>query len=189
MNWFGMVEAPDGIAGLTLGQLEVPTDVLGSTPNQGEGGTGASEGRLDNQGFFSDRHAALTALVPGREPAGYPRIGLLGTICCADQLGRNGEAALAADGHAIESQENPWLTHQAKQTGCSQTIMKNRSPTYAPIGEHGALVGEGAIVGIANDNISRDFSTVGCEWTASDLEILNLEELALLPFCATVRLT
>ncbi len=182
VQWLGVIESPDGVSGIPLGLVHVPTDIFGSTPNQGEGGTGTSEGRLDNQGFFADRHAALIALVSGREATGNPGVGLLGAINGADQLGRDGEAALAADGHAVEPQENPWLAHQTQQTGFSQTVMDKGSAVYAPIGEHRALVGEGAIAGIVNNDIGGNLASEGRNGTSANLEVLNLEKLALQSF-------
>jgi hypothetical protein len=116
------------------------------------------------------------------QQAGNPGIGLLGAIRPAtDQLGRNGEAALAADGHAIESQDNPPLV-KTEQAGLAQAIMDKGIAAYAPIGEQGALVGEGAIAGIVNDDIGRDLSSEGSKGTSANLEVFNLEELALQPF-------
>ena len=178
-QWLGIVHAPDGIAGLSLGLVEVPTSVLASASHQGEGGTGTREGRLDLQRRYTNFDNVFT---PSSQLAGVAGSGFIGAIPAADQLGRDGEAALAAGRHAVEPQKNPRLTHQTEQTGSSQAVMDKGSSSYANVGEHGALVGEGAIAGIANDDIGRDFSTEGREWTASDLEILNLEELALQPF-------
>jgi hypothetical protein len=64
----------------------------------------------------------------------------------------------------------------------SKAIVNGDASVHSPVNENGALVGDRAATHISNNDISRDFSTVGSEWTRADLEFLNLEELAFQPF-------
>ncbi|MDH5669542.1 MAG: hypothetical protein OEY86_16205 [Nitrospira sp.] len=86
LQWLGVVDAPDGIAGLPFGDLHVPTGVLGSAALTGEGGTGLGQRGLDNQGVVAD-HTAKTFLMPGYEtltwdyePTGGTGSGFIGLI-------------------------------------------------------------------------------------------------------------
>lgn len=119
-QWLGIVHAPDGVAGLSFGEVHVSTGRFTSESHTGgEGSAGTSEGRLNGEGFYTDPYNVLSSM---HQQAVAMAVGLVGAVPAADQLGRDGEAAFATDGHAIEPQENSRLV-KAEQPGCAQTIM------------------------------------------------------------------
>jgi len=181
LNWLGGIEAPNGIAGITAGQLGVPAQVLfpGWTSSTVERGTGLSESGLDVQGYFANRHAADTILVTAHKATGRTGIGLIQTIPGADQLGRNGEEPLTSDRHAVEPQEDSQLI-QVEDPNFSQAVMNENAAVHAPISQHGALVDNSAVTDIANDDIGGDLPSKGRNGTSANLEVLNLEEVSLL---------
>ena len=156
MEWLGVVETPDGRAGITLGNVGIPAHVLFAAGSPSvERNARASEGSFDSQRLFADMGVSFTSY---SQKAGNPGVGLLGAIPSTDQLGGDRDQALAADGHAIEPQEDSSLT-QIERASFSQAIVNERATVHAPVGEHGALVRDSSISDIPNDDGGGDFPT------------------------------
>ena len=62
MGWLGIVETPDGGAGIESGDFGIPTPVLFATGSPAmEGNARASEGGFDGQGLFADHDDVFTS--------------------------------------------------------------------------------------------------------------------------------
>lgn len=124
-----MVEAPNGIAGLTFGSIGVPAAEL-PTVEQGDlhedRGTGSGEGGLNDQRFFAN--ASSSALSVWHSEAapdfGVSSLveGLSDRAAVADQIGSNGNAPRSSDSHPVQSQLNACLV-EGQEPSLSKAIL------------------------------------------------------------------
>jgi len=171
--WQGLiVEAPNGVAGVTFGQVGVTAPdlslekVAGAWTGDAEqyGNTGSGESGVYNQLLF--KHSNI----------------FMGPTSCHqqstdDEFGINRNASFPADGHAVEA--NPYAVLVAKNASFLEGVVDEGGADEATVIEHGAAIYESAI-DVANLDIGANLSAPGGEGAASELEILKLEKL--LPF-------
>jgi len=184
MEWLGIVETPDGRAGITLGSFGGTTSeltVVNDGNEQEDRDAGFGEGGVDNQRFFTDSHPSVFLAVAPYETTGDLGVGLFGAVGLTDQLGSYGNPSFSPDGHAIKTQYESALLGEGESSTFSQIIVNHDTARHASISVGWSAIGDSAI-GVSNFNISRDLASPGSNRAISDLEVLKLQELSLQPF-------
>jgi hypothetical protein len=138
---------------------------------------GSSEGNFDDQRLFTD---ADDVSIPSNEQAGTPRVSNLFTIFLTDQPGGDGDPSLTSDGHAVYTGEKTSFA-QGEGPSLVDVIVNHDTTNQSEIGKSGSVV-DGSTIPVSDIDVSRDLASPGGNGTITDLQLLDLDELALQPF-------
>ena len=170
-QWQGLVEAPNGIGGSTLGAVGITTpdflrqDSVGTSTEDKETNrnAGSGEGHLDNQPLLTYPDTFFAEKASSHQQA------------TSNELWLNGNATFSADRHAIDANPDTGLT--AKNTSFFEGVVDEGRSKEAAVIQHGATINESAI-GVTNVDVSADLSAKGSEGAVTDLHVLDVKELA-----------
>jgi hypothetical protein len=166
-----LVQVPNGIAGVTLGQVGVTTpdlsfqnvadiDMESSEQNRN---AGSSEDGFNNQLLLADTTAILS-------------IGSLDQQPTMDKFRLNGDETFASDGHAVKAEPNTILSEREPSTLGTSVVDPNIS-FQANVHPDGTAINDSTI-SVPHFNIGFDFSTPGSDGATADLEFLDRQEIA-----------
>ena len=183
MGWLGIVEAPDGIAGVSLGSFGILTAnlVIMSTATE-DRNAGSSEGSLDDQRLFANSDVSSILTTSLNQVADSIGIGILGTVPFADQLGVDGDSSFPSDSHAIQSGKDASLLPGEGST-VGNIIVDHDAADQSKIDKSRSVI-DGLSVLVSDVDVSRDLASPGGNGTSTDLQLLDLDKLALQSFPA-----
>jgi hypothetical protein len=98
----------------------------------------------------------------------------------AGQLGMNGDPSFSANRHTIHSQYNASLTER-QQSGFIAAVMDGNVTEETNIVQDGTAIHNGA-VNVPDFEVGFNSSSPDSQGTISELEILDLDKLTLVPF-------
>ena len=182
-----MIEAPNGIAGVPLGNVGVSTalaDVVEAEGLQIDGSAGGGESGLNKQRFFANPSPFVAFGGNNQSTSGIGIRSLVeglsdSSSVIANQIGWNGDAPLSSDSHAVQAQHNAVLLsrQEARFTGA----IVNEGIAYdTPIGNGGTVIDERAIA-VSNRDLCTNSSSGSSDGTVADLDIFKLQQVALEP--------
>ena len=159
-EWLGQV-------GITTTDLSLDK-VSGTRTGDSEknGNARSSEGSFNNQLFFTNTNILVS-------PAS------LDQQSTADEFRLNGNATFASDRHTVEAKPDAGLTD--KSPGIFSGIENEGAPVEAHIIIDGSTIGDRPI-GITDFNVSTDLPAPSGESTITELQVLNLQKVSLVPF-------
>ena len=175
-QWQGLVEAPNGIGGSTLGDVGITApdflrqDSIGTSTEDKETNrnAGSGEGRLDNQlllthpnTFFAEKPSS------NQQPA-------------LNEFGLNGNSAFASNRHAVDTGPDAGLT-EVENAGFLNGIVDEGRSAKAKVKEYRTSINESTI-GVVNFDINTDLPTPGGQGAAADFEVFNFKKFSLAPF-------
>jgi hypothetical protein len=178
VGWLSVVKTPDGIAGISLGNLGISAAnlVIMSTTTENRN-TGSSEGNFDDQRLFTD---ADDVSIPSNEQAGFVGTGFLNAILLTDQPGGDSDPSLTSDGHAVYPGEKTSFV-QGEGSSLVDVIVNHDTTDQSEIGKSGSVV-DGSTIPVSDVDLSRDLAAPGGDGTSTDLQLLDLDELPFQPF-------
>jgi hypothetical protein len=164
---------PDGSVGVALGQIGITATDFSLDKGTGtslkyseaDRDTRGSEGGFNDQLLSSNANFLMALNSQEQQPTG-------------NELGLNGNAPLAANRHAIDSQPDTGLT-EGESAGFLSSVVNESRTTEATVNEHGSVIGDRAI-GVADFDVSSDLSTPGSERAIAELNIFNAKKLSLM---------
>jgi hypothetical protein len=180
MGWLGVVETPDGSAGVTLGSFGISTSnlVIMSTATE-DRNTGCGESRFDDQRFFTDTDIVFLS---NNEETGTPRVSNHFAILLTDEPGLNGDPSLTSDGHTIQTSEKASLV-QGEGTSLVEVVVNHNTTDQSEIGKSGSVV-DGATIPVSDIDLSRNLASPGGDGTSTNLQLFDFDVLTLQPFPA-----
>ena len=183
MGWLGVVETPNGGTGVTLGSFGISTSNLVTLSTASENrNTRGSESNLDDKHFFADGHAPDTFFVRVDETTGGVGVSSLNAILLTDQLGRDSNPSCSTDGHAIQTSEKAALFVQGGDGATlGNVIVDHDAADQSKIGKSGSTI-DGSSVPVSDIDVSRYLAAPGGNRTITDLQLLDLDELAFQDF-------
>ena len=182
-----MVEAPNGIAGVPLGNFGVSTalaDVVEAEGLQIDGSAGSGESGLYDQRFFANASTSFVFVGKNQSTSDIGVCPLVeglsdSTSIVANQVGWDNDTPFSPDTHAIQSQHDALLLG-GQEAGLSGAIVNESVAYETPIGNGGALVDECAIA-VSNRDLCTNSSSGSSDGTVADLDIFKLQQVALEP--------
>ena len=168
LQWEGLVNVPDGGAGVAFGQLGVTaTDLsLATGPSEKNRDARGSEGGFNDQLFFANTNTVFALRTVDQQPI-------------TDKLAFNGNASFASDRHAIDAQPDTGL-NDGESARLLRSIVNENIAMETNIHEHGSVIGDRAI-GVADFDVSSDLPAPGGEGTVAEFDVLNLQKVSLVP--------
>ena len=157
---------PNGSAGNTFGLLGITATDLSLDKGTGTSleysetyrDTRGSEGGFNDQLSFTNTDMILAP-------------GSVDQQSTTDELGLNGNAPLAANRHAIDSQSDTGLAEGARAGFLGSGVNEN-IPMKTNIGKHGSTIGDSGI-GVADFDVSSDLPAPGGERAIAELDVFN----------------
>lgn len=170
--FLGLVQVPNGSAGVALGQVGVATtdfaidqitaDRGQVNRSQQDGDTRGGEGGFNDQLLVTNTN---TFLVPGS----------LNQQSTTHEAGLDSDSSLASNSHAIDSQSDTLVDKPTRLFG---GIENKDAGQKANIIIDGSTIDDRAI-GVADFDVSSDLPAPGGERTITKLYVLNAESLSL----------
>jgi hypothetical protein len=147
MGWIGMVEAPDGRAGIPLGTVGAAAAELDIEKkwNVDEYGSARIDERgFDNQWFLADLNGSSSQPGSMDQNTGSDGVGFVLAGPFADQLGVHGKLSSAPDGHAVQSDgDSPLLGGQHSILN-KKAIVDVHGTLHSGIVDSRALIDDGS---------------------------------------------
>lgn len=166
---------PEGSVGVALGQVGITaTDfsldkVSGTWTGDSEqnGDTRSSEGRLNDQFFFTNTNVLIGPASLDQQPT-------------TDEIAFNGNAPFTSNSHAIQAQPDTGLT-DGEGAGVFGSVVNEDGSVETAINEYRAMIGDRPI-GVSNVDVSADPSTPSGERAITEPNVLDAEKLSLVSF-------
>ena len=171
LQWQGLVQVPEGISGVALGQVGItasnlPLDkVPGTKLKEAENVWDASISKrsLNDQLFLTNANTVFALRSVDQQPA-------------TDESGLNSDASLTSDRHTIDTEPDAGLTER-ESTSLVRSVVNEDGSTEATVNEHGSAIGDRPI-SIFDFDVSADLPTPGGERAITELNVLNAEKLS-----------
>jgi hypothetical protein len=171
-RWVGLVQAPEGIVGVALGQVGITaTDlsldkVAGTRTGDSEknGDTRSREGGFNNQLFSTNTNTVIILASMDQQPA-------------SDESGLNSDASFASDRHTVNAEPDARLG-EGESAGFLGSVVNENIAMKTNVDKHGSTIGDSAI-GVADFDVSSDLPAPGGEGTIADLNVFNAKKLSL----------
>ncbi len=171
--FLGLVQVPEGSAGVALGQIGITATDLSLDKGAGaslkyseaDRDTRGSEGGFNDQLFLANTNTVFTLGTVDQQPI-------------TDKLALNGNASFASDRHTVNAKPNAGLT-EGESASLLRSIVNESRTTEATVNEHGSMVGDSPI-GIADLDVSSDLPVPGSKGTVAEFDVLNNKKLSLI---------
>ena len=186
VGWERVIEMPDGIAGVALGDIGVTTPEL-AVVDEGnidkDRNTGSRERGFDDERLLTDLDVPSSHPISANQDTGSLGVGFIGhgTGYVTDESWRNNHAPLSTDSHAIESQNDSALLQ--RQHAILNDITANENVALHSVISNGRTAIDELSIGVTPDfDIGRDLTSPGSNGAMTDFAIFELEEFTLQPF-------
>ena len=172
-QWQGLIQAPNGIAGVSLGQVGVTTpdlsfqnvadiDMESSEQNRN---AGSRESGFNNQLFSTNTNVLIGPASLDQQPA-------------SDESGLNSDASFASDRHTVNAEPDARLG-EGESASVLASVVNENIAMKTNVDKHGSTIGDRPI-GVSNFDVSPDLPAPGGEGTIANRNVFNAKKLSLI---------